>query len=166
MEKCKILSTTVSFPSKEELDHVFSKRKTHKYVVVTNAYSQYLAKKDKNFRLIHENSLMNLSDSVVLKRSANFLGVAVTKDVLFGSDLMFHLCKLAKLNNYKVGFFGSDENTLNKLRGILAKEIQGLNIIFCESPPFRKLTDEENKNYIKNINMSGVDFLFIGLGCH
>ena len=165
MENCKILSTIVSFPSKAELNHLFSERKIHQYVVVTNAYSQYLAKKDKKFRLIHENSLMNLSDSLVLKKSANFLGAKVTENVLFGSDLMFHLCKLAKLKNYKVGFFGSDEKTLNKLRKILSKKIQNLNIIFYESPPFRNLTKEENMNYVNEINMLEVDFLFIGLGC-
>jgi N-acetylglucosaminyldiphosphoundecaprenol N-acetyl-beta-D-mannosaminyltransferase len=33
------------------------------------------------------------------------------------------------------------------------------------SPPYRELTQEEDQEYIETINNSGVQILFVGLGC-
>ena len=35
----------------------------------------------------------------------------------------------------------------------------------CISPPFRELTDQEDAEYIKQLNESGTKILFVGIGC-
>ena len=40
-----------------------------------------------------------------------------------------------------------------------------LDIAYSYAPPFRRLVNEENKKYVDAINNSGVNVLFVGLGC-
>lgn len=139
--------------------------KTNSYVVVTNTHNQYLALKDKEYRKIHKESLINLSDSNILKYSAHFLGKKITKNVMFGADLVKNICSFSIKNKFKVGFYGSDPETLLLLNDTLKNEFEGLEITFVESPPFRDLSEKEENDYINQINSSEVDILFVGLGC-
>jgi N-acetylglucosaminyldiphosphoundecaprenol N-acetyl-beta-D-mannosaminyltransferase len=60
--------------------------------------------------------------------------------------------------------YGSSQDTLNKLRVRLSNGYPGLIINGSFSPPFRKLTEEEDSRIVEEINCSNPDIVWVGLG--
>ena len=72
--------------------------------------------------------------------------------------------KISAEEGYRHYFYGSTEETLEKLREILKKDYPGVQIAGMYSPPFRTLSDKEDEETIKMINDADADFVWIGLG--
>ena len=84
---------------------------------------------------------------------------------VYGPDATVHLLTAAQKQGIPVGFYGGSEETLAKLVTEVKKNYSGINIAYAVSPPFRKLTAEEDDQIVKDINASGARFIFVGLGC-
>lgn len=82
-----------------------------------------------------------------------------------GPSLMPILMQRAAAEKLKVGFYGGQRAVLDALRSRASVEIPRLNIAFDHSPPFRGLSDKELAEITEQINKSGVQILFVGLGC-
>ena len=82
-----------------------------------------------------------------------------------GPSLMPMLMKHAEAEGFKVGFLGGRPEVLNSLIERSRSEFPRLRIPFHVSPPFRELSVEEKAATVKEINDSGVQILFVGLGC-
>ena len=167
MKTIKILSSEVSFVSKETLDVLVSQCRNYKeeYVIVTNTQNQFLAYKDDLFSKVHENAFFRISDSVILKYLALFLGEKNLPEVKLGSKLMLDICEKASNLNLNIGLLGDTEDNLIKLRRNLEQKFTKIHIPYSYSPPFRELTDKENSRIIDEINLANVDILFVSLGC-
>ena len=79
-----------------------------------------------------------------------------------GPDLMGEL--FARENGLKHFFYGDKEETLQILQQKLKEKYPNIQIAGMISPPFRSLSQEEEKTYIQQINDSGADIVWIGLG--
>ena len=66
----------------------------------------------------------------------------------------------------KTHFFygGKDNNVLQKLKDNLERDYPNIQIVGMYSPPFRSLTDEEDKKICTEINSLHPDFLWVGIG--
>lgn len=84
---------------------------------------------------------------------------------LSGPDAMLEVCKEAAHRGVKIGLYGSTPETLALLQQNLTASIPGLQIGYVCSPPFKALSDEEKDAIINEIAQSGVEVLFVGLGC-
>ena len=84
---------------------------------------------------------------------------------VYGPDATVCLLKAAARQGIPVGFYGGSEATLARLVEQVKKNYRGIQIAYAFSPPFRKLTREEDAAIVDRINASGARFLFIGLGC-
>lgn len=82
-----------------------------------------------------------------------------------GTNLMVNLFSIAEENSFTVGFYGGSQEVLDELSERLEKDFPKLQVSYIYSPPFRPLTEEEDKEVTKNIANSATDILFIGLGC-
>ena len=167
MKTLKILSSDVSFVSEESLNKLVSSYKSykHNYVIVTNTHNQYLAHKDELFAKVHKNALYRISDSVILKYLALFLGEKNIPQIKLGSQLMLDICKKACELDLKIGLLGDTDDNLKKLKKNLEAKFKKIQISYTCSPPFRELTGKENNEIIDNINSANIDILFISLGC-
>jgi N-acetylglucosaminyldiphosphoundecaprenol N-acetyl-beta-D-mannosaminyltransferase len=87
------------------------------------------------------------------------------QEKISGPDFMLEACQYAEENNYKVGFYGSSNETLNLLTNNLLEIYPDLDVALAISPPYRKLDKKEEEEYINKINESQIDILFVGLGC-
>ena len=96
-----------------------------------------------------------------------FLRWSGVKDAqrLSAPDLTFMLCERAASAGIPVGFYGSTQDTLDRVRERLQARYPVLEISFMLSPPFRALSREEDQEVVDAINHSGVGLLFVGLGC-
>jgi N-acetylglucosaminyldiphosphoundecaprenol N-acetyl-beta-D-mannosaminyltransferase len=84
---------------------------------------------------------------------------------VYGPDTTVALLQAAQKSGIPIGFYGGDDATLAKLLYEVEKQYPGINVAFKMSPPFRKLSEEEDEAIVKQINDSGVRWLFVGLGC-
>lgn len=62
-------------------------------------------------------------------------------------------------------FYGGTPQVLEKLRENLTRRWPGTVIAGMQAPPFRPLTPEEDAAAVREINASGADVLWVGLGC-
>ncbi len=82
-----------------------------------------------------------------------------------GTDLVLALCNFAEVNGFSIGFFGGTHQLLVDLLTNLKIFFPKLKIPFVFSPPYRSITEKEDHEHIAKINSSGVQILFVGLGC-
>ena len=71
----------------------------------------------------------------------------------------------AEREGLAVGLYGGGGPVLERLQQRLAERFPKLRIPFAWAPPFRALDAEEDARVSEAITSSGVDVLFVGLGC-
>ncbi len=83
---------------------------------------------------------------------------------VYGPDLMLALCKLSDKLGYRHYFYGGTAGVPEQLAANLKNRFPDLAVAGTYSPPFRPLSDEEDKVVIENINNSKADIVWVGLG--
>ena len=81
-----------------------------------------------------------------------------------GPDYLKEVLKISAEEGYRHYFYGSTEETLEKLKKHLEDEYPGVKVVGMYSPPFRALSETEDAEIIRMINQSDADFVWIGLG--
>jgi N-acetylglucosaminyldiphosphoundecaprenol N-acetyl-beta-D-mannosaminyltransferase len=84
---------------------------------------------------------------------------------VYGPDLMLAVLELAQKNGFPVGFYGSSSMVLDVLKQRLLLKYPDLKMNYSFSPPFREMSEEEDRQVVDDINNSGIRILFVGLGC-
>jgi N-acetylglucosaminyldiphosphoundecaprenol N-acetyl-beta-D-mannosaminyltransferase len=84
---------------------------------------------------------------------------------VYGPTLMLHVMEMTAKEDIPVGFYGGQPDVLEKLVERMQERFPGLNVAYAYSPPFRVLTQEEDKQICQAIRNSGLQILFVGLGC-
>jgi N-acetylglucosaminyldiphosphoundecaprenol N-acetyl-beta-D-mannosaminyltransferase len=84
---------------------------------------------------------------------------------VYGPNLMLHLCAYAAQNDLSIGLYGGSPSALSRLESELKRRYESLKIAYSYSPPFRPLTPGEDQDVCRQIEQSGVQILFVGLGC-
>ena len=81
------------------------------------------------------------------------------------NDLMILLCEYASRHHLKVGFYGGKQEVIDAMLMRIEQEYSELRVVYAYSPPFRPLTPDEDAQVVDEINSTGPDILFMGLGC-
>lgn len=112
------------------------------------------------------NSLdMVAPDGQPVRWALNWLFGANLRERVYGPELMKRLCSRAPEEGVGVYLYGSTPETVERLKTNLEHANPGLRVVGCESPPFRELTPDEDKETVERINRSGAGLVFLGLGC-
>lgn len=133
------------------------------YVCVSNVHTTVMAYRDEAYRAIQNNAAMALPDGKPLSIVSRKRGYAEAQRVP-GPDLMPELFQLSKTRGYRHYFYGSTEDTLKKLEHNLKEKYPFLQIAGMYAPPFRPLTDEEDRRIVQRINDAKPDFIWVALG--
>ena len=72
---------------------------------------------------------------------------------------------MAARKKTNVGFYGGEQSALEKLVTRLTAMHPELQAVYSYSPPFRLLSEQEAAQIRQEIVQSGVQILFVGLGC-
>ena len=134
-----------------------------KYICVSNVHTTVMAYRDEDYRKVQNGSVINLPDGKPLSLVQRRYGYEKAGRVP-GPDLMPRIFALSVQRGYRHYFYGSRQETLDKLISNLKRQFPGLQIAGSFSPPFRPLTEEEDQKVIKAINDAEPDFIWVGLG--
>ena len=81
-----------------------------------------------------------------------------------GPDMMLAILEESEKQGFTNYFYGSTQDTLDKLKESLIKRFPRLNIVRMYSPPFRALSADEEAEIIDEINTISPDLIWVGLG--
>jgi N-acetylglucosaminyldiphosphoundecaprenol N-acetyl-beta-D-mannosaminyltransferase len=104
-------------------------------------------------------------DGQPVRWALNALHGARLSDRVYGPELMLRLCRCAAAEGIGVYLYGSGPEVVERLGDNLLRWYPGLRIAGRESPPFRVLAAEEDRQVVARIRQSGARLLFLGLGC-
>lgn len=133
------------------------------YMCVSNVHTTVTAFEDKDYRTVQNGGIMAIPDGGPLSSVGRRRGHKKMSRTT-GPSYMGEIFKLSAQYGWKHYFYGSKQETLDKLKGELEKNYPGLEIVGMCSPPFRPLSEQEDREVVENINKSKPDFLWIGLG--
>jgi N-acetylglucosaminyldiphosphoundecaprenol N-acetyl-beta-D-mannosaminyltransferase len=85
-------------------------------------------------------------------------------DRFYAPDLMLELSSKATEYRYTFFLYGGSEEAPDKMEQYLKERFDGVRIVGKYSPPFRNLTEEEDRAVCQMINEVQPDFLWVGLG--
>jgi N-acetylglucosaminyldiphosphoundecaprenol N-acetyl-beta-D-mannosaminyltransferase len=83
---------------------------------------------------------------------------------VYGPDLMLALCQLSIKPGFSHYFYGGAPGVPELLAEKLQQQFPGLKVAGVCSPPFQTLTPAEDRRLIDQINQSGADIVWVGLG--
>ncbi|MBW1612944.1 MAG: WecB/TagA/CpsF family glycosyltransferase, partial [Deltaproteobacteria bacterium] len=136
----------------------------YRYVCVANVHMTMQAHDSKYFQKIVNEADLVTPDGMPLVLLLRILGLK-NQSRVYGPTLMKHICEASARVGVSVGFYGSTPETLKALVHNLTARIPNLKVGYTYSPPFRALTPEEDEITVKEINVSNIKILFVGLGC-
>lgn len=139
----------------------YESQKCH-WIINTGMHGIVEAENKKEFKHILKYADLWVCDGISLVWLAKLKGFNLKKRVT-GPDLFKEFLKFSKEKGYKHFFYGDTDNTLKALKKNLSKDFPKIKTEHF-SPPFRKLTKEEDKEVIKKINNAKADVLWVGLG--
>ena len=120
---------------------------------------------DANLREKANSFDMITPDGQPLRWALNLLHRARLRERVYGPELMRRLCERAARDGVSIYLYGGTEAVLAELTANLSRQFPALKIAGGDAPPFRALTEQEDRAIVDHINDSGAGLVFIGLGC-
>lgn len=143
--------------------HIDAKEATA-YVTLTCADTIVNARRDEAFREIVNRSFLSLPDGISIVWIARLKGVRTLRTNTRGTDFMVQFFGRSAHKHYKHFLYGGKEGVAERLKAVLEERFPGVSIVGTYAPPFRPLTDEEDRKVCETINASGADIVWVGLG--
>lgn len=166
LQYCEILRTRINVTNMQEtLDyiHMHIEALRGKYICVSNVHTTVMAYENKKYRAIQNGAAMALPDGAPLSIYSRRKGFVQAQRVT-GPDLMLELFRVSPQYGYRHYFYGATQETLADMRKALERDFPKITIAGMYSPPFRRLTDEEEQQAVWQINKAQPDFIWVGLG--
>lgn len=163
---CTILNTNIDVTDMQRTISYLSENLEElrgKYICVSNVHTTVMAFRDEEYRKVQNSAAMALPDGKPLSLVSRRRGFSEAERVP-GPDLMPKLFELSKEKGYRHYFYGSTQDTLDKLKKQLQGKYPYLQIAGMYSPPFRPLTEEEDLEIVAKINEAKPDFVWVALG--
>lgn len=166
LQYCTILKTNINVTTmKKTIRYITENLESLKgnYICVSNVHTTVMAYRDESYRKIQNGGAMALPDGQPLSIVSRIRG---HKDAgrVPGPDLMPEILALSLQKGYSHYFYGSSGQTLEELKKVLTKSYPGLKIAGMYAPPFRPMSEEEDREAVERINAAKPDFIWVALG--
>ena len=165
-ESCNILGVDIAVTNMKSVCYYLTKnleRIRGEYVCVSNVHTTVMAYNDASYREVQNNAVIAVPDGKPLSLICRIRGYKAAQRVA-GPDLMPEILRMSEKEGYSHFFYGSTEATLGFLEKNIRRRYPKLKIAGVYSPPFRKMTKEEDEQIVNMINETKPDFVWVGLG--
>ena len=166
LKTCNILGVNINVTNIEETVNIIIENIEDikgDYICVSNTHTTVISYEDEYYKKIQNSGFMALPDGKPLSIVSKKRGFREAERVT-GPDLMEEIFKISEERGYSHYFYGSTQETLDILRVKLNEKYPNMKIAGMYSPPFREMTEEEDKEVIRDINKISPDFVWVGLG--
>ncbi len=138
--------------------------RAHAYVCVAAVHTVMACQEDEALRSAVLGADFTVPDGQPLVWALNALGHDLP-DRVYGPDLMWKACaRAARIGRRFYLYGGRNQGALAQLALELRRAHPGLQIVGGYSPPHRDLTPEEEERLASEINASGAEVVWIGIG--
>ncbi len=138
------------------------RNKSQRYVCVTPAHAVMDCYRDPALRRIFNASGLTTPDGMAIVWLLRLRGQQGVSRV-YGPDLMLNICGLSVEKGWRHFLYGGEPGVAECLKSKLEAEYQGIQIAGIYSPPFRRLTEEEESELIHSINSARADIVWVGI---
>lgn len=164
MKTCNILGTNIAVTNMKETTAFLENQIDElrgEYICVSNVHTTIMAYENPDYQKVQNTAAVALPDGKPLSSYSRKHGFPEAERVT-GPDLMGEM--FAKDNGMRHYFYGGSPETLEILEKNLKEKYPHLQIAGMVSPPFRKLTPEEDETDITAMNEAKADIIWVGLG--
>lgn len=133
------------------------------YICVSNVHTVVTAYEDSEYRKVQNGGIMAIPDGGPLSSLGRRRGFPEMRRTA-GPDLMGEIFRISADREYRHFFYGSTEETLEKMAQRLEAEYRGIQIAGMYSPPFGPVSAEKDSEIVGLINTARADFVWVGLG--
>lgn len=132
------------------------------YICVSNVHTTVMAHEDKDYFKVQSESMLSIPDgkplSVIGKRQYSEM------DRVTGPDFMRRMFEESRSREMKHFFYGSTQENLDELIKKVKKDYPWVKIVGNEPSVFRDMSDTEEIELAKKINITEPDFVWVALG--
>ncbi|WP_354699242.1 N-acetylglucosaminyldiphosphoundecaprenol N-acetyl-beta-D-mannosaminyltransferase [Paraconexibacter sp. AEG42_29] len=134
------------------------------YVCVAAVHTVMVCQEDEELREAVMNSDLIVPDGQPIVWAMNALGNKLSSRV-YGPELMARYCERSADTGARIFLYGgANQGALVQLALNLRRRYPGVRIVGGYSPPYRSLSDEEEDAVVNEINASGADVVWVGIG--
>ncbi len=166
IRKCNIMGVDIAEVDMKrllEFTNANIKELSGDYMCVSNVHTTVTSAEDPAYLKIQNSGILAIPDGGPLASVGRKRGFSEMERTT-GPSYMGEVLDISAEHGYRHFFYGSTQETLDKLKEALESRYPGLEIAGMYSPPFRPLTEEENAGIVQMIDSADPDFLWIGLG--
>lgn len=164
IKTCNILGTNIAVTNMPETIALLEDKIEElrgNYICVSNVHTTIMAYEDEEYRKVQNSAAIALPDGKPLSAYSRKHGFAEAERVT-GPDLMGEM--FARENGMRHYFYGGSPQTIEVLEKKLKEKYPHLQIAGMMSPPYRKLSEEEDAADIAAMNEAKPDIIWVGLG--
>ncbi len=133
------------------------------YICFSNVHTLVMARENPDYAEVLNGAAFVFPDGAPIAQLQQKSGMELAERVA-GPDFMEHMFRASTDGSITHYFYGASKKTLDELRKNLEEKYKGIVIKGMYSPPFRELSEEEDRKDVEMINASGADIVWIGLG--
>jgi N-acetylglucosaminyldiphosphoundecaprenol N-acetyl-beta-D-mannosaminyltransferase len=134
------------------------------YVCVAAVHTVMAAREDPDLRAALRTASLTVPDGQPVVWALNAFGHGLD-DRVYGPTLMARYCERSTRTGIRMFLYGGrDEAALTALEEALTARYPGLEIVGRHVPPFRPLTESERDAVAHEIDASGADLVWVGIG--
>ena len=111
---------------------------------------------------LRDESSVNTPDGMPLVWTGRLKGHVVER--VYGPDVMLAVLDRGRKTGHRHYFYGGAPGVVERLVAQMRERYPGLQVAGFETPPFRPLTEEEDRAAVARINEARPDCVWVGLG--
>ncbi len=146
----------------QRMEEWIARRERCRYIAVTGMHGVMEAQHDEHFKTILNSAGLVVPDGMPLIWIGRRHGFDMRRRV-YGPELMAIFCEQTAAKGYRHFFYGGGPSVAEDLASRFVSCFSDLVVAGTYSPPFRKLTPEEDREIIQTIEGAHADIVWVGL---
>lgn len=146
----------------DRIDRLVAARRPSFFITANLNYAM-LTDADDRLKRLNDRAAFLLADGMPLVWWSR-LGRRRLPERVAGADLIYGMCERAASRGHRVYLLGGPPGVAEEAAGSLVRRNPGLQIVGVECPPFRPLTEAEERDQVERIRAVRPDILVVAFG--